>query len=471
MPNNSVDDGFPGGVSSLLDTDLYKLTMQCAILKYFPDVELGNLRLAPDELDYLQSSCAYLNQPYLDFLKAFRFQPSTQIKLRFDIDIDNGTDADVGDLHIEVEGLWVETILYEIPLLALVSEAFFRFCDRDWTYEGQDDRAYHKGTSLLQHGCVFSEFGTRRRRDYRTQELVIQGLVRASQDKRQQGSGKLAGTSNVHFAMKYGLEPVGTVAHEWFMGIAAITDDYENVSEVALRYWIGCFGRGVLGIALTDTFGTVAFLRAFRRPVPAYTAAVAGRAASMASTAASLTSVPGNLAETKAPLHSPIEENRAQEGSRQPTYAEAFAGVRQDSGDPEQFILLMRDFYDSEGVTETKTIVFSDSLNIDLCVKYKQDAEKHGFHATFGVGTFLTNDFLHASTGTKSSPLNIVIKLSSAGGRPAVKISDNIGKNTGDPEVVEKVKQRLGYVERTWKDGDETARWESQETIKARDEV
>ena len=99
---------------------------------------------------------------------------------------------------------------------------------------------------LLQRGCRFSEFGTRRRRDYRTQHLVLRGLCRAARDAAELGwRGQLLGTSNVHFAMQNGIAPVGTVAHEWIMGVAAITDDYEHANEIALRYWICSFGKGV----------------------------------------------------------------------------------------------------------------------------------------------------------------------------------------------------------------------------------
>lgn len=141
------------------------------------------------------------------------------------------------------------------------------------------------------------------------------------------------------------------------------------------------------------------------------------------------------------------------------SYAEVFTGVRQDSGDPASYVKMTRDFYDSVGIKDRKTIVFSDSLNVELCLDYKRTAEEFGFQPSFGVGTFFTNDFVHKSDGGKSVPLNIVIKLSHAGGRAAIKISDNIGKNTGDPETVREVKARLGYVEHEWKDGDEASRW------------
>lgn len=208
--------------------------------------ELGNIRLTPEELEYLKKTCPYLNDAYLRFLSNFRFKPAEQIDITFTPVDDTGSDSDEGDLEYIIKGLWVETILYEIPMLALTSEAYFRFCDTDWDYENQEEKAYRKGCALLENGCIFSEFGSRRRRDYHTQDLVMAGLCRAAEEGKRAGwKGVLAGTSNVHFAMKYGVPPVGTVAHEWYMAIAAITDDYQNANELGLRYWLGCFGEGV----------------------------------------------------------------------------------------------------------------------------------------------------------------------------------------------------------------------------------
>jgi nicotinate phosphoribosyltransferase len=394
--------------------------------------ELGNIALSNDELRFLQNTCTYLNKEYLDFLKEFRLNPREQIVASFVPDKDTGSDDDIGEVNLEIKGLWVETILYEIPLLALTSEAYFRFMDTDWTYDGQEEKAYAKGMRLLEAGCIVSEFGTRRRRDYHTQALVFRGLVKAKKEGEKTGlPGKISGTSNVHLAMRFGISPIGTVAHEWFMGVAAITGNYETATTTALSYWVGCFGEGVLGIALTDTFGTPVFLRSFSKPIP-------------------------RLAYSN-PDVIPLPQDA--NGRKPTTFAEVFLGVRQDSGDPATFVKMMREFYDKEGITEKKTIVFSDSLNIDLCLEYKKISEEAGFDCTFGVGTFFTNDFVHTATGKKSTPLNIVIKLSSAAGNAAIKISDNIGKNTGDKETVEKVKQQLGYVERDWDLGDESTRW------------
>ncbi|KAI0105963.1 nicotinate phosphoribosyltransferase [Daldinia grandis] len=452
---------FPEGVISFLDTDLYKLTMQCAVFKYYPDVpvtyaftnrtpekklsrkafswlceqisKLGNISLSDDELRFLQTHCKYLSAPYLDFLKEFRLKPREQLNPTFHpVGTDTGAEDELGDIHIEIKGKWVDTILYEIPLLALTSEAYFKFMDTDWNYDGQEEKAHDKGMRLLEAGCVLSEFGTRRRRDYHTQALVFRGLVKASKEAQKRGfPGKLSGTSNVHLAMRFNLPPIGTVAHEWFMGIAAITNDYKIATEEALRRWVGCFGEGVLGIALTDTFGTPEFLKAFSKPIR-------------------------YLPDTP---NIPALDEDTQSTTSPRSYADIYGGVRQDSGNPADFVKLMRKFYESQGIKDKKTIVFSDSLDIDKCIEYKRISEEYGFQPTFGVGTFLTNDFVQLSTGKKSVPLNIVIKLSSAAGNPAIKISDNIGKNTGDSAKVAEVKELLGYVEKDWVGGDETSRW------------
>jgi len=125
-------------------------------------------------------------------------------------------------------------------------------------------------------------------------------------------------------------------------------------------------------------------------PIPAYTSAEMGAAATQASVAAAST-LPetGTLSETEPPLHAPITQRQESKGL--PSYAEVFTGVRQDSGSPEGFVKMMRQFYDSIGIRDKKVIVFSDSLNIELCFKYKKVAEEQGFQPTFGIGTFLTS--------------------------------------------------------------------------------
>lgn len=345
--------------------------------------------MTPQELEYLKTTCSYFSDSYLKFLSQFRLCPSEQVQITFQPSHDTGSEDDVGEISIQVEGKWLDTILYETPLLALTSEAYFRFCDRDWDYNHQEEKAYDKGVKLMENGCIFSEFGTRRRRNYHTQDLVLKGLTSAATTATTNGwTGKLSGSSNVHFAMKYGIPPIGTVAHEWFMGIASIKDDYEHANESALRYWVGCFGEGVLGIALTDTFGTPSFLKAFKSIMP-----TPARAKDVVSTR-----IPG--AARSAPLNGYTNGEESTNGAGSNgiidpgegrSYAQIFTGVRQDSGDPMAFIKMMRDFYDSEGIKERKNIVFSDSLNIERCIEYMQAAKEAGFLPTFGIGTFLTS--------------------------------------------------------------------------------
>ncbi|KAK9458104.1 Quinolinate phosphoribosyl transferase [Dipodascopsis uninucleata] len=425
-------------IKSLLDTDLYKLTMQAAVLEDYSKAEvsyklnnrthekkfnkeafewleyqfklLGTLRFRRDEIDFLERAVPQLSDNYLKYLETFKLNPDEQLIVDFNIA--------TGDINIEVKGLWVETIIYEIPVLALISEAYFRFVDTNWNLERQVERAEEKAIILLENECSFSEFGTRRRRSLETQDLVMQGLI--SGYVKYKGSDAyrsfvgLRGTSNVYFAKKYNLTPIGTVAHEWIMGIAAATQDYVNANRIAMEKWRQTMGDQYVGVALTDTFGTDAFLKSFTYEL-----------------------------------------------------ASVYAGVRQDSGDPLLFIKKIAKFYDSIGIDKSKkVIVFSDSLDIAACKKYKQATENVGMLCSFGVGTFLTNDFCTlTSPHVKSTPLNIVIKLSSVGDKPAIKISDNLGKNTGDEATVEKVKHQLGYIEREWEGGDEDKRWTSTGTL------
>ncbi|KAK9446649.1 Quinolinate phosphoribosyl transferase [Limtongia smithiae] len=420
-------------ICSLLDTDLYKLTMQAAVLDHYPLTAvsyrfrnrtpekkltaeavawiqaqinlLGSLTFTLEELSYLRTTVHQLPERYIAYLETFHLNPSEQVIITFD--------PATSDFKLRIQGLWVETILYEIPVLALVSEAYFKFVDTDWDYTGQELRAEQKALQLLEFGCAFSEFGTRRRRSFHAQELVMRGLVggevkyQSRPDARV--SAGLRGTSNVHFARVFGVPPVGTVAHEWMMGIAAVSQDYPSANGLAMQKWRETIGDENVGVALTDTFGTDAFLRSFT-----------------------------------------------------PRLAGIYAGVRQDSGDPLKFLEKIAGYYDAIGVDKSKkVIVFSDSLDVEACKKYKTATDKAGMLCSFGVGTFFTNDFYCLTPPhKKSTPLNIVIKLSSADGHPAVKLSDNLGKNTGDSATVARVKRDLGYVERTWTGGDEDKRWD-----------
>jgi nicotinate phosphoribosyltransferase len=153
----------------------------------------------------------------------------------------------------------------------------------------------------------------------------------------------------------------------------------------------------VLGIALTDTFGTPAFLKAFTKPIPPTTTTEKGPVMTLPSVGEA---TPAKVEKSTATP--PVQSNPASGGSVSDTsprtFAQVFGGVRQDSGDPEDFIRTMRQFYDSQGITDKKVVVFSDSLNVELCLKYKSAAEAQGFQPTFGVGTFLTSELFKPSS-------------------------------------------------------------------------
>ncbi|EPX71384.1 nicotinate phosphoribosyltransferase [Schizosaccharomyces octosporus yFS286] len=401
-------------VTSILDTDLYKLTMLQAVLEHYPTAEvsyvytnrspemalneeavawlkngiynLKNLRLLPEEEAWLRQRCPYLKDSFYEFMHSYAFEPKNVVSLEYD--------RDTKDLAITIKGLWKDTIFYEIPLLALVSEAYFKFVDKDWSSEGQFEKAYEKGKRLINAGCYFTDFGSRRRRDHHAQDVMLQGLIKAQQDV--EGPGRFLGTSNVHFAQKYDLEVSGTVAHEWYMGVAAITKNYADANRIASEKWVQTFGKSLL-IALTDTFSTDVFLRNFTANTPDDLACV-------------------------------------------------FHGVRQDSGVAEEYIEKIVNHYQSLGIDpSTKMIVHSDALNVDRCISLHNYGKKLGIKSSFGIGTNFTSDFNHVSKpDQKSKAMNIVIKLHSANGAKAVKISDDIMKNTGDKDAVVDVKTQLG---------------------------
>ncbi|TIB93667.1 putative nicotinate phosphoribosyltransferase [Wallemia mellicola] len=314
---------------------------------------LSELTLQPSESGYLRSDKAPMFKPsYVDYLENYRFKPSEQIEVRL-VNVD---ESGFGDLEIDIRGLWVETILYEVPLMSIVSEAYFAHVDTDWTYDGQAELAKAKMRKLAEGGIILSEFGSRRRRSLQGHDIVIRALKEESELlSGQKGiTGKLAGTSNVYFAFKYDLPPIGTVAHEWTMGIAAMTG-YPTANFTSLKLWEQTFGNSLL-IALTDTFTTDAFWREF------------------------------------------LEH---------PEKAKKWAGIRQDSGDPVKFCEDAKRIYEKLGISPSeKTIVFSDSLDDELCIKLKKVTDDYGFKSSFGVGTFLTNVIMFARQIVRAAARN-----------------------------------------------------------------
>lgn len=201
------------------------------------------------------------------------------------------------------------------------------------------------------------------------------------------GAGKaLVGTSNVHLAMLYDLTPMGTIAHE-VQSLYGALYGYQSATAMLLEDWVRVY-QGDLGIVLTDTFTTDVFLKAFN---------------------------------TK--------------------FAKLFDGVRHDSGDPIKWVDKIVEHYKSKRIDPmTKTALFSDGIDSLARVAEIHGACKGRIKDAYGIGTWLTNPL--------PKPLNMVIKLMACdfgqGWTPTVKLSDNIGKNTGDAEAVGLCKQILG---------------------------
>jgi len=376
------------------DNDLYKFTTMNAIQKLYPEAMVkyrfinrdktvfpeefakilrkevegfSRLALSGDEEIFLKSRCYYFDPVFIDLLKGYRYDPD-EVKI----------EQRDGNLNIEIEGLWYRTVLWEVPLLALVSELFYSMTGKQ--PREIEVRAATKAKKMNEMKAEYSDFGTRRRFSFSVHDKVINTL--------KENSGLFfRGTSNVYFAMKHNLTPIGTHPHEWFM-FHASQYGYRSANVRALDTWVKVY-NGDLGIALSDTFTSDNFFKSFSM------------------------------------LH-----------------AKLFDGIRQDSGDPLAFTDKAVRFYKRNRIDPvTKTIVFSDALNLNLVQTIKSYV-KGRIHDVYGIGTYLTND-------VRVNPLNIVLKImhSKLSNKdsyyPAIKLSDDPGKYTGDPEEIELCKSIL----------------------------
>ena len=394
---------YPNIITSLLTQDLYKFSMGQAIYHQFSDYKTTwtfkcrnkdvhftkemieeikeqieaycELRFTEEELDYL-GQITWLKESYVDFLRLW--QP------RFaDFIIDD--EASWG-LRVEATGTWLNTSMYEVPVLAIINEVYFRmsggYDDRMVAFERKlDEKIQWLADGKYQIGS-FSEFGLRRRLSGEAQELAVDKLRKADL-----GTSRFVGTSNVYLAKKFNLKPVGTMAHEWIMctgqGNHKHNPAYSN--WYALDAWVKEYGV-LNGIALTDTITTDCFLRDF-----------------------------------------------------QLTYATLFSGVRHDSGDPYEWGEKMIAHYKSLGIDpKTKTLLFSDSLDFERADKLYRHFCKET-NVAFGIGTYLSND-------TDVPALNIVMKTTICNGMDVAKISDTPGKGMcKNPDYVDYLNRCIDY--------------------------
>lgn len=385
-------------ITSLLDTDAYKLHMQQAVFHHYSQVPvvaefrcrgheilgayvkqicqqvnlMADLSLTDEEFHYL-SPLPFFKPDYLAWLQTFRFKPE-QVNI---------TTADDGQLAIRISGPWSEVIMWEVPLLALISEIIQR--DRHPQVTCDDAvkqlkklitvfyaQAAENNVDLTQFKLM--DFGTRRRFSYDVQSAIVSMLKNEFP--------YLVGTSNYKLAHELELSPVGTQAHEWFQAHQQISPELANSQRAALQGWLDEYPEQ-LGIALTDCITMDAFLRDFD----------------------------GN-------------------------FAKRYQGLRHDSGDPIEWGKKAIAHYEKLGIDPmTKTLVFSDSLDLQKSLELYRYFHQR-IKLIFGIGTRLTCNIPGVI------PLNIVIKLVECNGKPVAKLSDSPGKTIcEDDEFVNQLRK------------------------------
>ena len=365
---------------TLLDTDAYKLHMQQAVFHHYYDVDVAaefrcrgddllgiyadsireqvdamqHLTLQDDEYQWL-SGLPFFKSDYLNWLRDFRYKPEQ-------VTVTN----DNGKLDIRLEGPWREVIMWEVPLLAVISELAHRYRSPETGVTQALAALENKlaGFATLTDGLDMSrfrlmDFGTRRRFSRDVQQAIVQRLQQESW---------FVGTSNYDLARRLNLTPMGTQAHEWFQAHQQISPDLANSQRAALAAWLDEYPNQ-LGIALTDCITMDAFLRDFG-----------------------------------------------------PEFAERYQGLRHDSGDPVEWGEKAIAHYEKLGIDPmSKVLVFSDNLDLAKAVElYRHFSTR--VNLSFGIGTRLTCDI------PQVKPLNIVIKLVECNGKPVAKLSDSPGK-------------------------------------------
>lgn len=394
-------------ITHFTDDDLYKFTMCCAVIDNYPRAQvkytfidrdatvyppgfaeelraqvkmLESVVITDEEIEFMKRRCPYIPFWFYNFLKGFRYN-SEWVHIAQDSE---------GHLSIEIEGCWSNTILLEVKLLAIVSELYYMMTGEESCIDLDDyyHRSYHKAARMIEAGCIFSDFGTRRRASFTVQDTVVRAM---SDCQRENGTlpGRFIGTSNVYFAMKYDLTPIGTMAHEFVCAIAGMYGP-QMANHIAMRAWSITY-RGALGTFLFDTYGWNIFSLNFSED-----------------------------------------------------FANMFKGLRVDSGDNHEELMKIVDKYKSLGIDpRSKQVVFSNALDVDRAIEINKYASPL-CQPSFGIGTHFTNDI----EGIR--PRNIVIKLiavkiteSWTFYNETCKLSEDHGKYTGNPEVVRRFREIL----------------------------
>ncbi len=386
-------------IRSILDTDLYKFTTSYAYSKLFPRAfgefefvdrnnlhfpagfdklvrreleSMADLFLTKEEELFLKNKLPYLPPTYIDFLKGYRFDPA-------EVEVEM-TD---GKLSIRSSGLLYRITFWETPILAIVSELYFKEMGVTPDVEYMERRLIEKATLMREHGIVFSLFGMRRRFSFGVEDRITELL------KLHSGSN-FFGTNNVYLAYKHNLNPSGTHPHEWVQFHGSIYG-YKMANYMAMENWINVYD-GDLGTVLTDTFTTDVFLRNFSKK-----------------------------------------------------HAALFTSLRQDSGDPFAFTdKAIRRYEELRINPKLKYIVFSDSLDVEKALKIKNYCgDKIG--ASFGIGTNLTNDVGNENVPLNIVMKLFRCKMTEKESwQHCIKLSDVDGKHTGSPDEIKLALQTLG---------------------------
>jgi nicotinate phosphoribosyltransferase len=385
-------------ITTLMDTDRYKFSMQKAFLHHYPaatvkyrfkcrnaGVRLGrfadeireqvrgldNLTFTGEELAYC-ARIPSLAGDYIDFLRLFRLN-SDYVSIR---NVD-------GDLEIVAEGPIVHTMPFELYVLPIVQEVYTRNVYPDQEYGEAGERLAAKVAFLKAQpdlaGFRYADFGGRRRESRAWHEATVAYQAREL-------PGIFVGTSNMRLAMKYGLTPIGTMAHEYLQAFQALKVRLVDSQKAALETWVQEF-RGDLGIALTDVVGIDAFLR----DLDLY-------------------------------------------------FAKLFDGFRHDSGCPYVWTdKLVARLLELRIDPKTKSVVYSDGLTMAGAVALYR-AVRDRINPSFGIGTHLTNDF-------GREPLNLVMKMTECNGQPVAKLSDSPGKGMCEnPRFQQYLEQTFGIA-------------------------
>ena len=395
-------------ITHFTDDDLYKFTMCCAVIDNFPRAQvrysftdrddtvypegfarelaaqieaLDSVSITEDEIDFMRRRCGYIPGWFYNYLKGYRFNHRW---------VDVRQDSE-GHLEIDIEGSWAETILLEVKILAIVSELYYIMTGQcgAFDYGRYYHKSYRKAERLLEAGCVYSDFGTRRRASFEAEDTVVRAMKDCEVSRK--WPGRFVGTSNVYLAMKHDVLPVGTMAHEFICAIGGMYGP-QMANNIAMNLWRNTF-RGALGTFLYDSFGWKIFSLNFSED-----------------------------------------------------FANLFKGLRVDSGDNYEQLMRIVDKYRSLGIDpKTKQVIFSNALDVDSAIEIQKYAVEY-CQPSFGIGTHFTNDF----DGVK--PMNIVIKLIAAKiteswdfYNDTCKLSEDTGKHTGRPEVVRRFMDALDF--------------------------